>query len=230
MREPGRPPVPFCASMDIDLYIYYALLLVSCMYGFIFIRRIPAAFRYLVLALCLTFITEVVSRVLTYTINNSCPPYHFYTALHFVCMSAVYAGIAEGRGFVFYFQRYASVFILCFSLLNTLFFQDLYTFPSNTILLASVCIMLLTLQSFASMLRNPSQLPLWSQKLFWFNTGNLVMNSFSFVYWGLFNLMLIADEEFLLLMLELISALSILTYIMYAVSIYLAALPAKTQN
>lgn len=74
------------------------------------------------------------------------------------------------------------VFFLVFSLVNSLFFQDIYSFNSNALTVQSMLLVILSLASFGLLIRETSQkyMPITSS-LSWMNSGIFIYYASSIV-------------------------------------------------
>lgn len=215
--------------MTPDFWIYYTILLASSGYGIFHFRKMPAWLRGVTLICILTFITEVVSRILAYRINNSCPPYHIYVITCYALLSYAYAKLYSYVRFIRYYCIITTVILTIFSIINSLYFQQFDTFPSHAILLSSTFTLVLPLVSLTRMLLYTGKGPLLAESSFWFNAGNLILYPTSFFYWGFYNI-LTATREMPDFFENMIAFFTLLTYLFYGISIYLGSKPQPNDD
>ena len=207
--------------MEIDYIIYLSIISIEFLLGLLFIKRISPHFRVIVPILFFIILCEVISRITIQanSLHSSNPPYHFHVPIHYALVAYFYASNSRKNRFLLFFCYASSFVVFTFSLINLFYFQNLRTFPSNSMLVSSVFILFLVLYSFIDMLHKVEPLPLTRQGLFWFNAANLILYSTSFFYWGLFNVLL-ATHEFPMAIFYIISTLTIISYIFYGFSLY----------
>jgi hypothetical protein len=207
--------------MEVDYIIYLSIISIEFLLGLLFYKRISPSFRIIVPILFFVILCEIISRITIQAnfLHSSNPPYHFHVPIHYALVAYFYTVNSRKSRFLLLFSYASSFGIFAFSLVNLFFFQNLRTFPSNSMLISSVFILFLVLYSFIDMLHKIEPLPLTKQGLFWFNAANLILYSTSFFYWGLFNLLL-ATRQFPMVIFYIISTLSIISYIFYGFSLY----------
>lgn len=205
--------------MTLDIWIYYVILLVGIVWGFAHFKQKKIWLRFLTLAFLLAFLSEIVSRYLAYEIQNSFPPYHFFNPINYVLMACCYYYLHPRTDFMRYYVPASSIILVCFSIINSIYLQELLTFPSNPILLGGVFILVMILYSYLQMLKYPNVLPLLQQAQFWFNTGNLLMFAPQFFYWAFFNF-LMQTGDFPQFIFDFFGFITIASYFLLAVSLY----------
>lgn len=116
--------------MSTRFKIYLALLLISAITGLLKFRKLEPGYRYLTVLLIITFISEVISRVLIAEIRNSSPVYHFFSPLELVLLAFILWNLSLSpiirRSVIVVYAG-----LVVFSIINSLFFQHLMTFNSN---------------------------------------------------------------------------------------------------
>ncbi len=174
----------------IGFYFYLSLIFISIIYGILFFNNIQSIGKIILAYLAVTFASELCSFILSYTIKNSNPPYHIYIPLHYLLISLVYRNFLI-RDKVYRLYFYLSLFVfICFSIINSMFFQTFNTLPSNSFLFCSILVLPQILLLFVKLIETPSNTALKKQSIFWFNCGNLLFHSTTFLIWGSFNLLL----------------------------------------
>ncbi len=206
--------------MTPDFWIYFTILLASSGYGIFHFRKMPAWLRAVTLICLLTFITEVVSRILAYTTRNSMPPYHAYVILCYLLISYAYTKLHAGNRFLRQYCIATACILIIFSIINSLTLQLPHTFPSHAILLNSTFTLVLTLTSLTQMLLSTGKGPLLAEAPFWFNAANLLLYTSSFFYWGFYNI-LIAAHLMPDMFENIVAVCTLLAYLFYGISIHL---------
>jgi hypothetical protein len=166
-------------------FIYYLLLLLAVFItGIIKYRRVSTAYKVLTLLIGATFLSECVSRVLVATIHNSKPAYHFLSPIEILCFSAIYYYQLINKTLKVTIQ-YLMVLFAAGAVIDTLFFETLFVFPSNYLMVSELFYLLYSLLGFRQMLLNPIQVPIYRQSFFWLNTALLIYSATIFLSDGL---------------------------------------------
>ena len=106
----------------------------------------------LVYLLLTVLLVESISNILWYQKMNNLPIYHFYSVLEFLLFTASYKKVLANLFSKLIFIVISISFVL-FAIVNTLFFQDLQTFNSNTTTLTGVVVILFSLCYFYALLK-----------------------------------------------------------------------------
>lgn len=206
--------------MTFDFWIYFTILLASSGYGVFHFRKMPAWLRAVTFICLLTFITEVVARILAYTIRNSNPPYHIYVISCYLLQCYAYTKLHADNRTIRVYCIISAGLLTTFSIINSLLLQRPNEFPSHAILLSSTFTFVLILISLTQMLLSTGKGPLLAEAPFWFNTANLLLYATSFFYWGFYNILTAAGnmpDSFE----NVIATFTLLAYILYGISLYL---------
>lgn len=170
--------------MHLRFFFYLLILLLSVIASAVSFKKLTAPFKIFGAFLFVTFISEVFSKVLAFKIHNNSPVYHFYVLLLVLFLS------------IFYFlqipQKAVRTFIVitCFSFLilsslNSIFLQPLYSFPSLSIMVASVIIILYSLTLFIYLL--DKKMVFNRQSIMWLNTSILIYFTIQLFNWGFYS-------------------------------------------
>ncbi|GAA4458002.1 hypothetical protein GCM10023092_25590 [Rurimicrobium arvi] len=104
--------------------------------------------------------------------KNNMPLLHLYVLLGFPCLSRFYRSVLEGqiRSRII---RYVTAVFLVFTVVNSLFVQQIFRFNSYALVLESMLIILLSLYTFAFLLNNTaSGIPIPDKSsISWINSG-----------------------------------------------------------
>jgi hypothetical protein len=96
---------------------------------------------------------------------------------------------------------------------------SLKLFPSAALLITGLAIIFFTLFSFTEMMKNPISRKLTYQPLFWFNTGNLIFTTTTFVFLGFFHS--ISESIYKTFLLEILFVSNLVLYVCYFFAIIL---------
>jgi hypothetical protein len=172
--------------MSLDLIFYFLILILIVLNGAVRFQNLTAPFKILTIVILIIFVSEVIARILAFTIKNSNPPYHILCILQYAGLAFIYNRLIVGRPL----QNYILISIIPFSLLsisNTLFFQTLFSFPSNIIMLSYLIFILFSLILFMQMLEAPKEIIISKQSVFWFNSAILVYSITMPICFGILN-------------------------------------------
>ena len=172
--------------MYYDLIIYYLILFVVAIIGMVRLSKLTIPFRILAYLIIVILISEIIARVLVYTIRNSNPPYHILCILQYAGFAYIYYRLLTGHRARIYIL--ISIIPFCIlSCLNTLFFQTFFTFPSNIIMLSYIVFIIFSLLLFMQMLDQPKETAIFKQSIFWLNIAILIYSIITPVSFGVLN-------------------------------------------
>ena len=173
--------------MSIRFIIYLSLIAIILIYGLIRIKKINPPFKFLVLLIGLTLLSECISRLYGFYYKTTFPVYHFYIPFAILLNSFIYLKLLDFNSKIQSSIQGVTLLFITLSILNTYFLQTINTFSSYGIILHGFQTLLLSLILFFKMLQEPSETPLRKQAVFWFNTGNFVFYGMTFTIFALYN-------------------------------------------
>ncbi len=203
--------------MSTRFLIYLAILSIICILGLLRFFKLSSPYKLLTVFILITFISEFVTRIFVKEYKNSCPPYHIYQPLQFFFITAFYLSHLKKLNAVI--SGSWIVYIL-FSMVNSVFFQDVWTVPTNAMLAANIVYVLCALLLFKSMLQTAGEQPLLKQGLFWYNTSTLILFTFNFFCWSFYNVLLKLNNDSFALT-DITYVLSMQYYLITGIAIYL---------
>jgi|SRR6218665_25455 len=175
--------------MTLRFFLYLLLVFVVAACGMVRYRKLTMPFKLLTFLLTFTLISEVCSRLFAVNFKNSSPVYHLYIPVQFTFFIWIYFHLhGKDRSFAGYAWGGLLFWILC--LINLFFFQDIFRFPSNTILISSCILIGISLFQFKKMLAMVEEKSIFRQSVFWLNAGVLLFFTSTFLYWGTYNYLL----------------------------------------
>jgi hypothetical protein len=194
--------------------LYLIFLLVILVYGLVNFRKLQSPYKILVILLSLTLISESITRILAYKINNSNINYHFFAPLQLITISGVYILLLKKK----WMGVILSV-IFMLNILNSIFLQDLFVFPSNALMINSFFIVFLCLLNMYQLLQNPSEMSLFRQSWFWLNIGNILFFTSTYMFFPILNLMIKGGEvpEFIF---DVLWIVGMLLYFCYFIALF----------
>ena len=134
--------------------------------------------------LLVTFISESISRIIALKVHNSSPVYHFYVLLLVSFFSIIYFLLIPQKG-VRVFILVSCFTFLILSSLNSIFLQNLQVFPSLSILIGSVIIILFSLSLFKYLV--DKKMIFNKHNIIWFNTSVLIYFTIQIFSWGVYS-------------------------------------------
>jgi len=159
--------------MPIDFIIYFAILALVVLNGIVKFNKLTIPFKVLVVLIFFVLLSEIASRILVAKIRNSNPPYHILCILEYAATAFIYSRLITG----WRLHRYVLLSVIPFSalsVLNTLFFQKFFSFPSYSIMLSYIIFIFFALILFIQMLDSPKEIAIFKQSIFWFNCATLI--------------------------------------------------------
>ncbi len=205
--------------MKFCLYIYLLTVLISGLIGAVRFKNLTVPIKILSILVWIIFLCESVAEYLSHKINNNTQVYHFYVILAFWLYVMIYFQILRSVRLKFA-VIIAAILFTFFSVINSLFYQKLDSFPSINLTISDVILVFLSLFYLKiSIDHNPFE-PLRKNSLFWFNISVLVYFSLQLFIWGIMNYLITNDKDVTpLIMFGLI--ISILFYTALGISIIL---------
>lgn len=172
--------------MSLRFVIYLILLAVIFFRGLADFNRLSVPMKYMEYLIGITLLSESISGVVIQTGMNNFPVYHFFTCIQYAGTALVFYAYFKKK----LFRQAAFYSILPVTLLgfiNSLFIQDINTFPSNILLVSHGIFLILALLLFKEMMDQPLELNVFKQSIFWFATAYLFFPATVFLSFGLQN-------------------------------------------
>ncbi|MDB5285388.1 MAG: hypothetical protein JWR05_337 [Mucilaginibacter sp.] len=171
--------------MPVRFIIYAVFIWVIFLYGAVNFKKFAIPYKLLILLLGLTFVSELIGRVLIVRLHNSMPAYHIISVIEYTLITFIYSFFFTGS--VKKLLLYLMIPVISFAIINTVFIQTILEFPTHFILLAQGIYLLYALIGFRQMLLFPIDKPLNKQSFFWLNTALLFFSTMLFLFFGLLN-------------------------------------------
>ena len=166
-------------------YILYLIIIAA---GFIFgmtqFRRL-GKIKPVVILLGVTLVSEITSRLLAYTIRNSNPVYHFLNPLQVLLWGVFFYTVISNKK-IHKAVPYVTAALVIFSVMNTLFWEGLKTFPGNFLNVETLFLFVGGFMLFIEMLDYPSSVNLFKQPVFIIGVSLIWFNMISFIFFLLF--------------------------------------------
>jgi hypothetical protein len=171
--------------MPVRFIIYAVFIWVIFLYGAVNFKKFAIPYKLLILLLGLTFVSELIGRVLIVRLHNSMPAYHIISVVEYTLITFIYSFFFTG--IIKKLLLYLMIPVISFAIINTVFIQTILEFPTHFILLAQGIYLLYALIGFRQMLLFPIDKPLNKQSFFWLNTALLFFSTMLFLFFGLLN-------------------------------------------
>jgi len=168
--------------LPLEYIIYLGIILAGFLIGVIYLKK-NKKIKPIIILLAVTFVCECMSRVLAYQIRNSNPAYHFLNPLQ----SALWG--------VFFFNQFKTAYkkrvsllmttlLILFSFLNTIFFQDIFTFPDNILKIQSFILIALGFTLFFEKTEEISEINIFTDPVFLAIVALIWFNLISFIFFN----------------------------------------------
>jgi len=175
--------------MYIELIIYFLILFTIVLSGLAKVRLLTYPFKILLSIILFTLISELTARFLAIKIHNSNPPYHILCIIQFAGFALIFRNLIT-HPFARKITSYSIPVFTLIALLNIIFLQNFFSFPSNAIMFSDIIFIIFSLVLFVQMLFESKELPLYKKSIFWFNTSVLVYSIVMPVCFGVLNYMM----------------------------------------
>ncbi len=169
--------------------------------------------------LIIVFLVELISNVLWYKKVNNLPIYHFYTVIELILILNIYKTVLN-HTFSKKFFVFIGVGFTVFAILNVLFFQNIYTFNSNTTTLLGIIVIFLALSYFYMLLKEVKYSMLETNPMFWINSGFLIYFSSNLILFFINNKLFTGSTEASYLVWGLHAIINIILIIFYTIAVW----------
>ena len=167
--------------------VYITLMSVLFIIGLLRLRKISAPFNILVFLIGLGVASDLFSRFLVIQFRSGLAGYHIYLPLQYLFITIFYSFYLKNK---FWFT-YSPLLILIFSIINTLFFQSVWSVPSNVVLISSLIFVIYSLLTFKYLLSDvSSSTSLVRLDIFWCNAIIAAYFTCIFFCWSFYNFFL----------------------------------------
>ncbi len=153
---------------------------------------------------------------------------HAYISLSFIFIALFY--LHELKGYVNK-KVIAGIIILFegFSVLNILFFQSYFDYPSATGAISALILVVFSILLFSNIMKEGKIKILSQSSVIWINTAVLIYYAGNFFFYILFNLILKHSTEFIHITLNFFKVLYMLFYTSLAIGFWLAGKKQQTR-
>jgi hypothetical protein len=168
-------------------YIFYLVIILSgFITGFSHFKSAGKNIRPVIIYLGVILFSELFSFFMAKYYRNNMPVYHIVTPLHFLLLGIFfYRNIIDTR--IKIFSRWIIGGFIFFSLINTIFIQNILTFPGNFTNSITLIYIFFSASLFLQQLELPSSENIFKNPVFIIATAILWFNIVSFLFFLLYD-------------------------------------------
>ncbi len=122
-------------------------------YTLVIYKRLPREIKYFSWFIFVSVIIQAIASILFYNRENNLPVLHIYTVLGFVFLINFYNQIFDGLIKPRILWTLGILFVV-YSIINSIFIQDIYTFNSYALSVQAILIIILSLTTFAFLMND----------------------------------------------------------------------------
>jgi hypothetical protein len=185
--------------------------------GIIFYTRFPKEIKTVFYFVAFGAFTETFMRFYQlYITKNTMPVGHFYFPIAFVILGIFYMQVLKNFVKPIFILLLIIAFVT-YSIINTLFIQNLYEYANIVSSIGALIIFLLSVTFFTKVMVEAKITKLSQEPLIWINIAILIYYTGNFFHHSLYNLRLNASIDVAILAAKLFSVLNILFYLIIAI-------------
>lgn len=182
-------------------------------------KKLNSVQRLLMYLISVIVLVEIISLFLWHKEINNLVMYHIYTVIEFIMISMIYTKVLTSLFPKYVFKILTFLFII-FAFLNVQFFQNIYTFNSNTITVSGIIIIIFSLSYFYALLQEIKYSALENNPMFWINSGFLIYFSTNLILFFINNSMFKASTEATYLVWGLHAIINIVLTLFYTIALW----------
>ena len=198
--------------------------------GVVLYKSFPKEIKYVFYFVVFGFLTELYSKIqIYYIMRNTMPIGHFYFPIAIFIAVMFYKRILTG----FMHPAWIITVIVLYEIycvINPIFVQGLFQYPSITGSLGSLIPFLLSVAFFIKVMVEARIEKLAGEPLIWINSAFLIYYTVGFFYHSLYNLRTTASMEVAYFALYLFSFLNLIFYLLITVGFILVYKVKKNKN
>ncbi len=194
--------------------IYVGILFISSAYAIWKFSKLSFKYKWAAILIIFILFIEIIVTTIANMNKIQTPVYHLVFPIQFM-IYGIYFGLSQNKKILYLVLSICCVF---FSIVNSIWIQSIFMFPSYSLILLSLAIVTTVLFDFTRLMKVPSKIKLTSLPDFWFNLGHLVFFSSTFFVIAFINSMVNID---LMWPYYLIIIANLFLYSCYGLSLYL---------
>lgn len=214
--------------LTLDLIIYLSVLLITSVFGIGLYSGIRRPWRLVVVILVLTTIVEVAGHIHTIDYETLNLLYQIYTPLSFGLYILVFRYLHVERVNILFSN--ISLLLVCIVGVGLPFINKLTDFPSLSIAICSLILIINSLVMFRDLMKTPEVISISRNPRFVLSTSILVYWGLFFFRHGLYNSLISEHNGYTIWLDDLHLWLSVLYYITLAVCIRMSYNKSKTED
>lgn len=191
--------------------------LIAFIVGLIYYKYFSKEIKVVFLFVTFGVFTEVFTKIYKhFWMQNTGPIAHFYFSGAFFIMGMFFLMTLKDFIKPVYILSLIILFEV-FSLINVLFIQDLFKFPSLTGSIGAMILFLLSVAFFTKVMTEAKILKLSEEPLIWINSAVLIYYTGNFIFYALLNYADNYSREFALLTAKFFSYVNLLFYLLITI-------------
>lgn len=194
--------------------------LLAFIIGVILYKRFPKEIKIVFYFVAFGVATEIFTKFyIHFWMKKTGPIGHFYFPVAFFIMGMFF--LATLKDFIK--PVYILSLIISFevlSLINVLFIQDLFEFPSLTGSIGAMILFLFSIAFFTKVMAEAKILKLSQEPLIWINTAILIYYTGNFIFYAMLNYANSHSREFAVLTVKFFSYANLLFYLLIAIGFW----------
>ncbi|WP_436517670.1 hypothetical protein [Ekhidna sp. To15] len=191
-------------------------------YTIVIYKKLPKEIKYFSWFIFVSFTVQVVASILFHNKENNLPVLHVYTVVGFVCLMVFYNKVFDGLIRPKILWVVAGLFVT-FSIINSIFIQNINTFNSYALSVEAVIIIILSLTTFVFLMNDivKERRVAIVKSISWINAGLFIYYSSSLLVFYFGNMIISFSQTPLVRYTWFIYALfSIIMYICFFVGLW----------
>ena len=205
----------------VDILFYSCLLsyLFASIIGWLNYRFLDQAARIIVILLSITFLSEIIGRILYILGSEQSYAYHFYCVIDFFLMAYYFIIFLKFPTTKIHLKAIA-LLISLLGILNCKYLQPLNTFNSNMLMLESFVVIGMSMYALYRMLINNELYDILNYPHFWLWTFFLLLYSCSFFFWPFIKFFYVTKHEYYFFATYFQELINILCYLGIGLTFY----------
>lgn len=156
------------------LTAFLILLLLITTFGFFQFRNLSNAYKFLTVYILFVGLIELVGIYLKGKIHTNFPSMNVFTFIGVVFNGLIYFQVLRNKKFARQIVIRFTTFCILSLALNLIYFQNLYEFPSNGMVIIVFQVVVFVFLTYVKLLNQSRKGPIYMQSDFWLNSGNFL--------------------------------------------------------
>ncbi len=166
---------------------YFLILICGFLFGIARRNKLSKAGKGVWLIITISFLVETTgSYLLIDTVTSNNPSFHLINCLHFIAYGWTFSKYVSNEKVARTFL-YGGLVLSAYSAFSTFLIEGISNYPTQAITVFNGAMVIASLFTFRDMLKQPSQIALTKQSVFWFATASLIFYACTFFSYALLN-------------------------------------------